>query len=112
MAAGRVLEKASAPNEQLIAALEKMVFDEALTPGERIDALSSLAGASSAHVTDVLLRVLASPDIKLQAHAARHLLDRDEGVHRHAVETAARTWPAEPPYPADEVLEALGGGIP
>jgi hypothetical protein len=111
-AAGRVLEQASNLSAPLIAALEKMIFDDALAPGERIDALSSLACGSSALVTDVLLRVLETPDVKLQAHAALHLLERGQGVHRPAVERVARTWPAEPPYPADEVLEALAGGKP
>ncbi|MEO7732881.1 MAG: hypothetical protein ABIY55_18090 [Kofleriaceae bacterium] len=118
-AAGRVLEKASATNtplvaalEEIVAALEKMIFDDALSTGERIDALSSLAHGASTHVTDVLLRVLECPDVKLQAHAALYLLDRGEGVHRATVERVARTWPAEPPYPADEVLEALDAGEP
>lgn len=115
-AAGRVLEKASTTSappvaalEEMVAALEKMVFDDALTTRERIDALSSLACGASTRVTNVLLRVLENPEVKLQAHAALHLLDRDQGVHRPVVERVARTWPAEPPYPAEDVLEALDG---
>jgi hypothetical protein len=106
-AAGRVFEKASAPNDQLMAALEQMVLDDALTVAERIDVLSSLAGTSSPRATAVLIRALQLPQAKLQAHAARHLLDRDQGAYRTDVETVAQTWPAEPPYPADEVLQAL-----
>lgn len=118
-AAGRVLEKANTPSaplvaalEKIVAALERMIFDAALTTRERIDALSSLACGASEHVTNVLLRVLENPDVKLQAHAALHLLDRDQGVHRPTVERIVRTWPAEPPYPAEDVLEALRGGSP
>ena len=99
----------SDPNEQLIIALEGMIFDDMLTPGERVDALHSLARASSARVTDILLRVLRLPDVKLQAHAAVHLLDREQGAHRAAVETAAQAWPPDPPYPANEVFDALAG---
>jgi len=107
IAAGRAFEKMSDPNGQLIVALERMVFDDILTPGERVDALNSLARASSALVTDILLRVLRLPDVKLQAHAAVHLLDREQGAHRAAVEAAAQAWPADPPYPANEVFDAL-----
>jgi hypothetical protein len=117
-AAGRVLEKANPPTaplvatlEKIVAALEKMIFDETLTTRERIDALSSLAYGASERVINILLRVLENPDVKLQAYAALHLLDRDQGVHRPAVERVTRTWPAEPPYPAEDVLEALGGSI-
>jgi hypothetical protein len=107
VAASRVLERASLPNEQLMAALEKMVFDESLGLVERVDALSSLAGASSLRTVEILKRVLQLPHVKLQAHAGLHLLDRDHGAHRGTVERTARTWPTDPPYPADEVLEAL-----
>lgn len=119
IAAGRVLEKASAQNTpltaalgEIVAALQTMIFDDDLTTRERIDAVGSLACRASTHVTDVLLRVLECPDVKIQAHAALHLLTRGEGVHRPAVERVARTWPAEPPYPADGVLEALREGGP
>lgn len=111
-AAGRVLEKANTPDAPLVAALEKLIFDDTLPIRERIDALSSLACGASIRVTSVLLRVLENPEVKLQAHAALHLLDRDQGVHRPAVERVVRTWPAEPPYPAEDVLEALDGGRP
>jgi hypothetical protein len=110
MAAGGVLEKMSDPNEQLIISLERMIFDDGLAHGERIDALNSLGHASSARVTDVLLRVLRLPDVKLQAHAALHLLDREQGAHRAAVEATAGTWPSDPPYPANEVFDALEEG--
>ncbi|HEU4727813.1 MAG TPA: hypothetical protein VFT22_07995 [Kofleriaceae bacterium] len=106
-AAGYVLRNAADPDERLTAALEKIVFDDALPSGERIDALGSLANASAAVVTAILLRVLELPDVKLQAHAALHLLDRDQGAHREVVQRVAHTWPADPPYPADEVLDAL-----
>jgi hypothetical protein len=116
-AAGRVLENANTASaspvatlEKIVAALEKIIFDAALTTRERIEALSSLACGASEHVTNVLLRALADPEVKLQAYAALHLLDRDEGAHHPAVERIARTWPAEPPYPVEDVLEALDGG--
>jgi hypothetical protein len=105
--ARRVLEGAIGPNEQLISALEKIVFDDSIVSEERAAALGSLAGASSAHATDVLLRAVRLPHLRLQAHAALHLLDRDGGVHRATVEGIATQWPADPPYPADEVLELL-----
>lgn len=105
LAARRVLERAAAPNEQLIAALEQIVFDDAVADEERTAALSSLAAASSASATDILLRVIRLPHLRLQAHAALHLLDR--GAYRALVEEVAHTWPADPPYPADEVLELL-----
>jgi len=107
-AAGRVLEKTNVPNDQLIAALEQMVVDDALALEQRIDALTSLACASSSPATDVLIRALQLPHVKLQAHAALHLLDRDQDAYRTGMEKTAQTWPVEPPYPADEVLEALG----
>lgn len=106
-AAGRVLGKASTPNEPLLVALEKMIFNDALALGERIDALSSLAFASSELATNILLRVLETREIKLQAHAGLHLLDHDQGVHRQAVERVTQAWPADPPYPAEDVLEML-----
>jgi hypothetical protein len=100
-----VLEKAVVPNEQLIAELEKIVVNEALASEERTAALGSLAAASSAYATKVFLKVICLPHLKLQAHAALHLLDR--GGHRALVEEVARAWPADSPYPADEVLELL-----
>lgn len=105
LAARRVLEKTAAPNEQLIAALEKIVFDDTIASEDRTAALGSLAGASSTYATDVLLRVIRLPHLRLQAHAALHLLDR--GAHRALVEEVAHAWPADSPYPADEVLELL-----
>jgi hypothetical protein len=110
LAAGGVLEKKSGPDEQLIAALEGMIFDDGVADGERLDALTSLARASSARVTNMLLRALHLQDVKLQAHAALNLLDREQGAHRAAVETAVRTWPVDPPYPASEVFDLLGDG--
>jgi hypothetical protein len=109
--ARRVLEGAVAPDEQLISALENIVFDDSIISEERTAALGSLAVASSAHATDVLLRAIRLPSLRLQAHAALHLLDRDGGAHRATVEGVATQWPAEPPYPADEVLELLAESI-
>jgi len=105
LAARRVLERAASPNEQLIAALERIVFDDTVADEERTAALGSLGGASSASATDILLRVIRLPHLKLQAHAALHLLDR--GGHRALVEEVAHAWPADSPYPTDEVLELL-----
>jgi hypothetical protein len=105
LAARRVLEKATAPNEQLIAALERIILDDGIASEDRTAALGPLAGASSDYATNVLLKVIRLPHLKLQAHAALHLLDR--GGHRALVEEVARAWPADSPYPADEVLELL-----
>lgn len=107
LAARSVLENSVSPNEQLISELEKVVFDESTASEERRAALAALGRARSEFATDALLRVLRVSDPSLQASSALHLLDRDLPRYRFRVEEIARTWPKDPPYPADEVIELL-----
>ncbi|MGH2906819.1 MAG: hypothetical protein ACRDKI_08615 [Solirubrobacterales bacterium] len=107
LAARSVLENSISPNEQLISELEKVVFDESTASEERRAALAALGRARSEFATDALLRVLHVSDPSLQASSALHLLDRDLPKYRTQVEEIARTWPKDPPYPADEVIELL-----
>jgi hypothetical protein len=102
-----VLESSVSPNEQLISELEKVVFDESTAPEERREALAALGSARSEVATDALLRVLHGSDPRLQARSALHLLNRDLPRFRPQVEEIVRTWPEDPPYPADEVIELL-----
>ncbi|HEX7841731.1 MAG TPA: hypothetical protein VF469_29880 [Kofleriaceae bacterium] len=107
MAAGSALEKAASPNEQLIMALGAIVLDDTATHDERSGAIAALGRTRSELATDALLRTTLVRDPSLQASAALHLLDRDRRAHRARVEELARSWPNDPPYPAEDVLELL-----
>ena len=108
-AAGTALEKSPSPDERLVTALAGILLDETVDRDSRLAAVSALGGARSAAATDALLRATRVADLGLQASAALHLLDRDLHGHRAHVEALARSWPADPPYPAGDVLELLAG---
>lgn len=105
--AGTALEKSPQPDARLVDALARLLLDEAAGREVRDAALSALGGARSDAATDALLRVTRVSDVRRQASAAVHLLDRDLRAHRAYVEELVRSWPEDPPYPAGDVLEML-----
>jgi hypothetical protein len=106
-ASATAFEKTAVPDERLIAALERLVRDEAAGLDERQTALATLGRAPADIAVPALLRALAQPERSLQAVAALHLLERDRARHRARVDEIARTWPENAPYPASEVLTLL-----
>lgn len=107
LAAGGALEGAETPDARLIAALVRLVLDEASSLDERQAALAALGRGRSAATIEALVRATQVTNLGLQASAALHLLELDPVNHRAHVEEVVASWPAEPPYPANEVLELL-----
>jgi HEAT repeat protein len=105
LAAGTVLEVE--PDAELVAALARVALDAAAKNDERRAAASALGRALSPAATEALIQVSRDPDLRLQASAALDLLDRDPIAHRIFVEELVRTWPNDPPYPAQDVLDLL-----
>lgn len=108
-AASSALEGSPAPDERLIIQLEKLAFDETAGLEARRTALSALGQARTPSATNALCRALTLSDAGLQATAALHLLERENGVYRDRIAQAAQAWPDDAPYPAYEVLDALAG---
>jgi hypothetical protein len=107
LAAGAALEKSVSPHHGLIAGLEQVVLDMDAVLDARSGALAALGRSLCARATQALMRATNVPNIRLQATAALHLLDRDPEAHRSHVLELTLTWPDDPPYPAPDVLELL-----
>jgi HEAT repeat protein len=111
-AGSTALESAASPDERLIAALEKVAFDDTAEPDERRSAVSAVGRTRSVAATDTLLRMSRIADLGLQARAALHLLHSDLRAHRAYVEEIVHRWPIDAPYPASEVIELLSESVP
>jgi hypothetical protein len=106
-AAGTILGTVPEPSRHLIAAVERIVFDESVDLEERLEALQALAQGSSADVMSALVRASALEDLELQVTAVQALGFHDMDTYRGLVEERAACWPESAPYPAAEVRRLL-----
>jgi hypothetical protein len=105
--AGKVLQQAPHDADRLMRILERIALDSEAGDDERNAAVRAIAVAPPLRAAEALLRVSATDDLGLQASAALALLDIDVEKHREYVQRLVDTWPADPPYPAQDVIEAL-----
>ncbi|MFJ8074339.1 hypothetical protein ACIQ7Q_10470 [Streptomyces sp. NPDC096176] len=107
LAAGTILGSAPEPGGRLVAALERIVFDESADLDERLEALQALAQGSSPDVVAVHVRVSAVNELTLQVTAVQALAFHDMDTYRDLVRERAASWPEEAPYPAADVRRLL-----
>lgn len=106
-AAGTILDSVREPVPRLVAAVERLVFDDSLDFDERLEALQALAQGSSPDVLAVMVRASALEDLELQVTAVQALGFHDMGAYRGLVEERAASWPEGAPYPAADVRRLL-----
>lgn len=107
LAGGNVL-RLGVPDDELVSALTDVVHDGTVLLDVRTAALSAIGHADSSRAANVLVAALSLPDIALQIDAAWSLLCRaDARAYRPQVVRVVETWPSDPPYPANEVLQLL-----
>lgn len=107
MAAATALERSVTPHDALIRALTDIIFDESREIGQRVDALKAFDNVKAPRVVDVLVWALQSGEFALQAEAALTLVTHHMVTHRAQVEGVAALWPADAPWPAAAVRDAL-----
>ena len=94
------------PDRSLIAALQAIVQDGEQPDDLRAAAIMAFADCRTPDITSVLREATGLGSLRLQATAAWLLAD-DLDLHRPLIETLVASWPADPPYPASEVIEIL-----
>ncbi|MGW1942816.1 hypothetical protein ACWCRC_00610 [Streptomyces sp. NPDC001940] len=105
--AGRILQLSSGANERLVTALARVVFDEGRDIDDRLEALQALAKSSAPRTLTDFKRAMELDDLELQETAARAIAKHDLAAHRSLIEEKVATWPADAPYPASDVRDAL-----
>jgi hypothetical protein len=108
LAAASALRCAPQPSPVLLDTLKRMALDHVAAPHERHAAVNAIASAPDGPVPSLLEEIVRDADAHTQAAAALALLDIDTLRYRDAVRRAAARWPADTPYPADEVRDLLG----
>ncbi|MEU8822877.1 hypothetical protein [Streptomyces sp. NPDC048636] len=108
LAAQRCLERWPAVDEDVVAALEELVFDDAVEVAERADAVVALFDLPSPAVTAVLLRAVRSPEPPIQVEAAvgltyEHLIED----HRDLLRSVVASWPEDAGHRARIVWSEL-----
>lgn len=101
------LERSAVPDQLLLDALSRIVFDDASPATDRTTALRALGGARSPQATELIVRASGIDKLKIQTHAAGILAHQDINQHRALLERLVTSWPDDAPYPAADVIDML-----
>ena len=107
MAARTSLERSAVPDQRLLDALGRVVFDDASPTADRTTALRALGGARSPQAAELIIRACDIDKLEIQAHAAALLAHQDINQHRALLERLVASWPDNAPYPASDVSDML-----